>query len=131
MQNSPKKYRIAAWTLGILAGLFVIMVSAISMQIGRGVKSYSAKAEAIFGGDRVEALIAQVDCEKCSLEDRNHAVWALGQLKDRRALPILYKHYTGKPCDHMLQICQQELQKAVKWTEGNSFMLPQLWRPFL
>lgn len=90
-----------------------------------------AKAVARFSGDRIEALIATVNCETCSLRDRNRSVWALGQLRDKRALPVLYKYYTGKRCDHKTQICQDQLRTAIKWTEGNSFMLPQLWRPFL
>jgi hypothetical protein len=131
MQNSPKKLKVVAWILAILAGLFVIALVVIDLGIGWGVKSYSEKAIATFGGDRVEALIAQVECETCNLDDRNHAVWTLGQLKDKRALPALYKYYTGEPCNHMQQICQYELSKAIKWTEGNSFTFPRLWRPFL
>jgi hypothetical protein len=131
MWNSRKGLNLTAWILGIIAGLILIAFVAISLQIGWSVNRNSKKAMAQFVGDRVEALIAQVDCETCNLDNRNHAVWALGQLRDERALPVLYKHYTGKPCNHMRQICQYELSKAIKWTEGNSFMLPQIWRPFL
>jgi hypothetical protein len=84
-----------------------------------------------FDGDRVEALIALVDCQACSLRDRTQAVWALGQLRDKRALPVLYKYFTGKPCDHQRLICQYEISKAIRWTEGKSFMLPQIWRLML
>jgi hypothetical protein len=85
-----------------------------------------------FKGDRVEALIALVNCEECNLNDRNLAVWALGQLTDKRALPTLYKYRRpGIPCNHMTSICQYEIAKAIKWTEGNSYMFPQVWRVML
>jgi hypothetical protein len=131
MKNSKKGLRLIAWILGIIAGFVIIVFVAGSLLIGWSVNDNSKKAMAQFGGDRAEALIAQVDCETCSLDDRNHAVWTLGQLADKRALPVLYKYYTGKRCNHMREICQYELSKAIKWTEGNSFMLPQMWRPFL
>ena len=65
------------------------------LMIGPAVKSFSQTAQAQFPGKRIEALMAMVDCESCSLWDRNNAVWALGQLDDARALPVLEKYYTG------------------------------------
>ena len=123
--------KITGWILGITAGILVALYLGASLMIGLGVNSTSRSAMAQFDGDRIEALIALVDCDNCSLEDRNHAIWALGQLKDKRALPILYKYRTGKPCNHSQQICQYEISKAIRWTEGNSYMLPQIWRVML
>ena len=131
MQIPKTAFRLTAWILGVISGLVLLGYVSLSLLIGWGVRSWSNKAISQFGGDRVGALIAVVDCDTCKLSDRNHAVWALGQLCDKRALPVLRKYYTGKPCNHMSQICQHELSKAIKWTEGNSFMLPQLWRPFI
>lgn len=99
--------------------------------IGAGILQVSHKAMAQFRGDRIEALISLVNCETCNLLDRNSAVWALGQLRDKRALPMLYKYRTGKPCNHSTSICQYEIAKAVKWTEGNAYMFPQVWRVVL
>jgi hypothetical protein len=131
MKNLVSWIKIVAWTLGIFAaGLFVLYL-AVSWSIGQAVENWSREAMAKYGGDRVEALIAQVDCQTCSLTERNHAVWALGQLTDKRALPVLRKYYTGEPCDHSRLICQREITKAIRWTEGNSFMLPQVWRVML
>lgn len=123
--------KISAWILGIVGGILVALYLGASLMIGLGVNRTSRSAMAQFDGDRIEALIELVDCENCILEDRNHAVWALGQLKDKRALPILYKYRTGKPCDHSRQICQYEISKAIRWTEGHSYMLPQIWRVML
>jgi len=131
VQASKRVFRIVAWIANTIIGLVIVAYIGANVLIAWGVRSDSSKAVAKFSGDRIEALIATVNRETCSLHDRNRSVWALGQLRDKRALPVLYKYYTGKRCDHKTQICQNELRKAIKWTEGNSFMLPQLWRPFL
>jgi hypothetical protein len=126
-----KLMKIVSWILGFAIGGAIIAWVGISLLIGWGVNSDSRKAMAQFGGDRIEALIAMVDCQTCNPYDRTQAVWALGQLKDKRALPVLHKYYTGGPCNHFGQICQYELSKAIRWTEGKSFMLPQIWRALL
>ena len=83
------------------------------------VKEISAEATQQYPGDRVEALIAYVKSEDQSLRKRNLAVWALGQIGDKRALPVLNQFYTGGPCDHDHYLCQGELQKAIKLCEGS------------
>ena len=117
--------------LGIAAGLLLSGLLFIEGLIGVGVLYESQKAMALFPGDRIEALISVVNCETCNLSDRNSAVWALGQLRDKRALPVLYKYRTGKPCNHTTSICQKEIATALKWTEGNAYMFPQVWRVVL
>jgi hypothetical protein len=62
--------------------------------------------------------MAMVDCEACSLQDRNHAVWALGQTMARPALGTLKKHYDGERCAHESRLCQYELQKAIRLLES-------------
>jgi hypothetical protein len=131
MQTPKKICRTSVWILGIIVGLVLIAYLGINVLIGWGVCVDSKKAMAKFSGDRVAALIAVVDCETCDLRDRDNAVWALGMLHDRRALPVLHKHYTGKPCNHRRQICQYELSKAIQWTKGKSYMAPQLWRALM
>ena len=78
-----------------------------------------AALEAHPGADRVEALIAIVDSDAFSREERNRAVWALGQIADPRAIPVLEKHYTGEPCDHTQYLCQYELKKAILKCQGD------------
>ena len=114
--------------MGIAAGLLLSGFLFIEGLIGVGILRVSHKAMAQFRGDRIEALISLVNCETCNLLDRNSAVWALGQLRDKRALTTLHKYRTGKLCNHRTSICQYEIAKAVKWTEGNAYMLPQVWR---
>ncbi len=114
--------------LGIAAGLLLSGFLFIEGLIGVGVLQESQKAMARFRGDRIEALISVVNCQTCNLQDRNSAVWALGQFRDKRALPTLYKYRTGIQCNHRTSICQKEIETAVKWTEGNAYMFPQVWR---
>lgn len=123
--------KIVSWILAIVVGILLVAYLVVSLMIGWGINKESQSAMARFSGDRIEALMTLVDCQDCKLEDRNHAVWALGQLKDRRALPVLYKYRTGKPCIHSTTICQYVLEDAIRWAEGNSYMLPQLWRVML
>src|SRR4030042_2030169 len=86
--------------------------------IRSGVKKISAEATQQHPGDRIEALIAYVNSEDHILRKRNLAVWALGQIGDERALPVLSRFYTARPCDHDNCLCQRELQKAIKLCDG-------------
>jgi hypothetical protein len=69
-----------------------------------------------------------VDCDTCSLEDRNHAVWALGQMAEERAIPVLRKHFDGKTCTHSTRLCQYELRKAIRMMETRQARNGPVWR---
>ena len=105
---------------GALSCLAVLLIAfvLICWSIRSGVKEMSAEAVSQYPGDRVEALMAYVDSDHHSLRQRNRAVWALGQIGDTRALPVLEKYYTGGPCDHANSLCQGELGKAIKACSG-------------
>jgi hypothetical protein len=105
-------------TLPCLAFL-LIAFGMICLSIRSGVKDISAEATSLYPGDRVEALITYVKSENRSLRKRNLAIWALGQIGDERALPLLTASYTGGPCDHSSLLCQRELQKAIKLCKGS------------
>lgn len=128
MRLTGRVKRIAAWALGILPASLLAAYAGVNVAIGSGLHDVSQMAMSRFEGDRIEALIALADCTGCRVEDRDHAVWALGQFRDRRALPVLHRYYDGTSCNHTCRICQHELEKAIRWTEGNVFMLPQIWR---
>ena len=112
-----KKY-IVYVTLSCLTCLFIVYLW-VCFSIRSGVIDISTEATQLYPGDRIEALIAYVNSEDHSLSQRNRAVWALGQIGDKRALPTLEKSYTGGPCDHDSRLCQRELQKAIKLCEGS------------
>jgi hypothetical protein len=115
----PDYRKILAWGAGIIIGLAVLGIAAIFLSIEVGVESQKKQAMARFPGrDPSQALIELVDCEKCGLAERNHAVWALGRIREQRALPVLHKHFYDGPCNHSKFICQHELRNALKRIES-------------
>ena len=96
--------------------------------IGSGVHAASEAALAARQGDPVPALIAYVESPAHTLQARSRAVWALGQLGDARALPVLEKHVTGNACAHDRALCQHELRKAIRLCRGSTNVLAFTWR---
>ena len=75
----------------------------------------------------VDELVSFLESGRGSFEQKNRAIWALGQLADPRALPALEALRTGIPCktpcrkdDH---ICQYELDKAIRWCRGEAWLM--------
>ncbi len=106
---------------GVLICFALLLVGfvGICFSIRSSVKEISAKAVQEYPGDRIEALMTYVEAKNHSLRQRNRAVWALGQIGDSRALPVLERYRTGKPCDHTSELCQREVGKAIKACEGS------------
>ncbi|MFO7610681.1 MAG: hypothetical protein R6X35_16095 [Candidatus Krumholzibacteriia bacterium] len=67
--------------------------------------------------DAVTAVMAWVADGSRPVADRNRGVWALGQLRDARALPLL-RGYLVASCRHGEDICQHELRKAIDLCAG-------------
>ena len=117
----------AAVAMCIVLLIFVIGVT----WIGFDVKSQCQQARREYGGDCTEALIHLVHDDTRGFRIRNAAIWALGQLGDGRALPVLQSLYTGKipprePLD--AGISQYELRKAVALAGGGQNPLAIFWR---
>ena len=89
-----------------LPALMVLVLAGIVVSIRSGLQRFSDDAVIRFPGNRAEALIGVVDCGSCILGDRNHAVWALGQMSEARAITVLRKHFDGRPCTHATRLCQ-------------------------
>jgi hypothetical protein len=113
--------------VGLLT-LLVLVLAGIIGSIRSGLQRFSDDAVTRFPGDRVEALMQLVDCDTCSLEDRNHAVWALGQMPEERAIPVLRKHFDGKACTHSTRLCQYELRKAIRMVDTRQERDGPVWR---
>lgn len=113
---------------GVPVGLVILFAGYLyfSRDIARSIHDIVGVAQKTYGGDPVEALMAYVDDDAQGIRFRNRAVWALGQLSDRRALPVLEKHYIGGECDHGYLICQYELEKAIQGSKRNSLRI-QWW----
>jgi hypothetical protein len=101
-------WAIVAVVLVVLTGF-----AGITWSIRSGVRAATETAVQEYPGDGTLALIAFVESDDQPLSARNRAVWALGQLRDPRALPTLERHFTGEPCDHARILCQYELKKAI------------------
>jgi hypothetical protein len=43
-------------------------------------------------------------------------------------LPVLERHYTGGPCQHTRDICQHELEKAIRLCRGSTNIGARIWR---
>jgi hypothetical protein len=112
-----KKFLLYGIPTGII--LLIVAYGLACWSIGAGVKSISEEALAVYAGDTIEALMKYVDSEEQSLQQRNRAVWTLGQIGDPKALPVLEKFYTGEQCDHSQSLCQHELEKAIKACKGS------------
>jgi hypothetical protein len=113
--------------LSALITLFLIG----NVWIGFDVKNLCQETRAEYGGDCVISLSALLNDDTRGFRARNSAVWALGQLGDDRAQPVLHQYYTGKipdrePLDEM--ISQYELKKAIKLTDGGINVSTWLWR---
>ena len=121
------------WRKLFLAGaalltLLVLILAGIVVSIRSGLQRFSDEAVARFPGDRADALIQVVDCDTCTLEDRNHAVWALGQMSEERAIWVLRRHFDGQPCTHTTRLCQYELRKAIRMIETRQRRAGPVWR---
>ena len=117
--------RKLALTTAVLGTAGFVTTAAL---IGSGVHAATEAALREQPSDRVLALMSYVESTKHTLEERNRAVWALGQLGDARALPVLRKYFTEQKCDHDHLLCQHELKKAIRLCEGAANLTSSLWR---
>lgn len=127
--NEVKRKLFFAGAIGISIFLFFFVVSCL--WIGYEVKNKCQEAKKEYRGDCVGALINHLNDEKKDFRSRNSAIWALGQLGDSRALPILEGYYTGnisakEPLDKA--ISQYELKKAINLTSGGINITSIFWR---
>lgn len=118
--------------IGRAAAIGLVLIAAVllgsALLIASGVHAASEAALLERPGDRVLALMAYVESPKHTLRERNRAVWALGQLGDARALPVLEPKFTGRDCDHERDLCQHELRKAIRLCRGAANVAAAVWR---
>lgn len=124
-----KFFYIASIGISILFLFFVVSCVWIGHEVksicSNTMKEYTVKTNC------TEALILLLDDNKRGFWARNSAIWALGQLGDKRALPVLQKYYTGKipqrePLDRT--ISQYELKKAINLAGGALNITAVFWR---
>ena len=117
--------RIFLW---ILAAILVIMLGSAMYtfnQIYRQVNRITEKAKSEFSGDAIGALSSLIVSEGFAYEEKNTAIWALGQFADPEALPFLEKLNAETaeqpvPFDRSGGLSKYEIEKAIKWCKkGN------------
>ncbi len=115
--------------VGILLFLFVFLITCT--QIGYNVKRQCELSQSKYGGECVDALMSQV-ADDSSQYGKNIAIWALGQLGDKRALPFLEKYDTGEKLPEREKwdegISQYELRKAIKLLKSGFNLSAFVWR---
>ncbi len=115
--------------ISILLFLFVFFVS--STWIGYSVENQCKTAQEKYQGDCVEALMSLIE-DNSSQYGKNSAIWALGQLGDKRALPFLKGYYTGHKNEGRTKwdegISQYELSKAIKLLQSGINLTAFVWR---
>ena len=82
-------------------------------------------AQIEYGKNCVESLIEYIKADNHSIREKNSAVWALGQLADKRALTFLEGLLESIPeeagRDKEKNLSRYEIEKAVKWcSKGNA-----------
>jgi len=115
---------ILALAIGVAVGGY----GALGLLIGHQVRGEVERAQATVGGEPIAALLTVADSDDASLSQRNHAIWALGQLGAAEALPLLRRLRTGQPCVHDSLVCQREVEKAIALCDGAPNLGAMLWR---
>jgi hypothetical protein len=112
-------------------GLLLLAYGVVCWVIGAGVGDVLQTARRSFPGNGTDVLVAMLKSSATPLLDRNRAVWAIGQLGDRRAVPQLEGLVTGAPCDHAAAVCQYELRKAIRQCRGGVNITRWVWKRFV
>ncbi len=119
------------YLIGIVVVVLVFVLLVVSAQIGYGVQQRCKAAQAQYNGDCVEALMNQV-ADETKTSGKNDAIWALGQLGDRRALSFLQQYDTGETLPERESweegISQYELRKAIRLLETGWNVPAIFWR---
>jgi hypothetical protein len=107
-----------------ITAIFFCFILTMHIWIGHGIRERINIAKMQYSGIAEDALIAYLLDTKHSPSDRSDvAIWTLGQIQSKKALPILYGFYKndpeGKTCrgHHNSVLCQYEIYKAIKCIE--------------
>ena len=122
------------YVMAVGVSIFLLFFMVTCAWIGYEVKNICWEAQRKYDGDCTESLSTLLKDKNREFRTRNDAIWALGQLGDSRALPVLRSFYTGdiperEPYDGM--ISQYELKKAINLTSGGVNISAFIWRGFL
>lgn len=117
MNSKIKRVLIIAFTIALFGLIFLYI--GLRVWIWTDASKYAEKVSLQFKTDKTEALLMLINSEEHTLKEKNKAIWALGVLKEKNALPKLEMLYTGIECRHDSAICQYELYKAIHKIKGD------------
>ena len=118
MKNKNLKRLIFLTVVILFAGLFIIY-GGLRIWIWTDAKQFAKQATEYFHTDKTNALLLFIDSDDFTFKEKNKAVWTIGVLKEKEALPKLEMMYTGEACNHDSAICQYELYKAIHKINGD------------
>jgi hypothetical protein len=111
----------------VLAAVVIIGAGAFAYsvrEIFSSVQDISKAAKQRYDGDTVEALMALIESRDASFREKNGAIWALGQIGDKRALPLLERLDTDdlqpRPYDPDQYIVQYSVEKAIRQIQSRA-----------
>ncbi len=87
LRKLPRKYLIILFTLPavIIFGTFI----STYINVSKSCKNVKNK----YGTDCVDGMIKTLESVNTSAEEKNHAIWVLGKLADKKASPTLRSLY--------------------------------------
>ena len=125
---SKTKKLLAKVALFSVAGVLVLLLCA-TYYVENQVQGVCKTATRLYPGDKVDAVILLAQRDAMCTKEKARALWALGQLGDRKALAFLRSNYGNRTED---TICNYEAKFAIKKLEEGRFNLPGfLWRKLL
>jgi hypothetical protein len=123
-----KKILLSLTTTGLVGGAYLLFVLHF---ISIDVRTICSDATRQFGGDCVEALSSLATSDTHPFEERNDAIWALGEIGDPRAGPtlqgLLYDTPLESSCDARSGICNYGVEKAISLCSGAN-VVRWVWR---
>ena len=129
-KTNLRKFILYVILIGLAA--FIILFAISLRMIYSGVESICEIASNKFETDNVESLISLIESDEFSFKQKNKAIWALGQIGDRRALPLLQKLDTDeiqeKPLDSDLYLVQYSVEKAIRQIDSDFIITRWMYR---
>ncbi len=115
MKVNLNRIFLVSTILAVIIAFFLTCISFLLIYLE--VRTICLKASKEYGNACANSLIQVIRSDKKTYKEKNAAVWALGQLADKRTLPFLQGLLTKTP---NVAISQYEVKKAIKWgIEGN------------
>lgn len=115
--------------IGLFFIILIVLLLVVTYKVENQVQETCKAAVSIYPGDKIQALVNVSKNQSTCTKDKSRALWALGQLGDKKALPYLLENFDGI---EETDICIYEAQFAIEKIKNETFNLPGfLWRAVL